>query len=445
MLNIVAVFMAITTAITVLNYKFGKLPHSIGVMFGALMMSVCIQAATFIGYPFLQYAAIDMISKIDFHILLMTWILPALLFAGCLTVNVTDLKTHKWAIAGLATLGVVIATIVIGFCTFQVLNALGLQVNLLYCFLFGALISPTDPIAVMGILKNAGAPKNLRVTIVGESLFNDGTAIVAFAILLGLIKTGGEPTLSHVGMLFLQEAVGGVIYGLVLGGSTVLLLKTIHEAHIAVMVTLVMVIGGATLADHLHVSAPLAIVVAGLCLGHKEFNHMSEYTHKVVNSFWHIIDEFLNGMLFALIGLELLIVKFDVLHVVIAITMFVVLVLSRLLTVIPPLALMKKLRKETGFGAGSAAILAWGGLRGGVSIALVLSLPAGPEKDILLPLTYIIVLGSILIQGLTVGKLVSLLFDKDKNGVMDEYESAKGDIKNVTPSTPVIEHQKDSH
>jgi CPA1 family monovalent cation:H+ antiporter len=171
---------------------------------------------------------------------------------------------------------------------------------------------------------------------------------------------------------------------------------------------------------------------------------MSEYTHKVVNSFWHIIDEFLNGMLFALIGLELLIVKFDVLHIVIAITMFVVLVLSRLLTVIPPLALMKKLRKESGFGAGSAAILAWGGLRGGVSIALVLSLPAGPEKDILLPLTYIIVLGSILIQGLTVGKLVNLLFDKDKNGVLDEYEGS-GAGKTITPNTPAIEHQKDSH
>jgi len=450
MLNIVAAFMAITTAITYLNYKFFKLPHAIGVMFGALLLSFSIQAATYFGYPFMQYTAIDMISKIDFHELLMVWILPALLFAGCLTVNVTDLKTHKWAIAGLATLGVVIATVVIGFCTYQVLNSLGLKVGLLYCFLFGALISPTDPIAVMGILRNAGAPKNLRVTIVGESLFNDGTAIVAFTILFALVTSGGEPTLSHAGMLFLQEAVGGVFFGLVLGGATVLLLKTIDEAHIAVMVTLVMVIGGATLASKLHVSAPLAIVIAGLCLGHKEFNHMNEQTHKVVNSFWHIVDEFLNGMLFALIGLELLIVKFDLLHVVIAVTMFVVLVLSRLLTVIPPLALMKKIRKDTGFGPGSAAILAWGGLRGGVSIALVLSLPASPEKDILLPLTYIIVLGSILIQGLTVGKLVKLLFDKDKNNVLDEYEDnhGHGEVKTkpvVEVVQPALEHKNDAH
>lgn len=439
MLNIVAAFMAITTAITYINHKIMKLPHAIGVMFGALIMSLLIQGATYFGYPFLQLAVIEIISKIDFHELLMTWILPALLFAGCLTVNVSDLKTHKWAIAGLATFGVVIATVVIGFCTYKVLNALGLEVGMLYCFLFGALISPTDPIAVMGILKNAGAPKNLRVTIVGESLFNDGTAIVAFAILFALITSGGEPTLSHAGMLFLQEAVGGVVFGLALGMSTVLLLKTIDEPHIAVMITLVMVICGATLASMLHVSAPLAIVIAGLCLGHKEFNHMNERTHVVVNGFWHIIDEFLNGMLFALIGLELLIVDITLLHVVIAVTMFVVLVLSRLLTVIPPLALMKKLRKETGFGAGSAAILAWGGLRGGVSIALVLSLPSGPEKDILLPLTYIIVLGSILIQGLTVGKLVNILFDKDKNSILDEYEST-----HVKPQT-VIEHQKDVH
>lgn len=433
MLNIVAAFMAITTAITYINHKIMKLPHAIGVMFGALIMSLLIQGATYFGYPFLQLAVIEIISKIDFHELLMTWILPALLFAGCLTVNVSDLKTHKWAIAGLATFGVVIATVVIGFCTYKVLNALGLEVGMLYCFLFGALISPTDPIAVMGILKNAGAPKNLRVTIVGESLFNDGTAIVAFAILFALITSGGEPTLSHAGMLFLQEAVGGVVFGLALGMSTVLLLKTIDEPHIAVMITLVMVICGATLASMLHVSAPLAIVIAGLCLGHKEFNHMNERTHVVVNGFWHIIDEFLNGMLFALIGLELLIVDITLLHVVIAVTMFVVLVLSRLLTVIPPLALMKKLRKETGFGAGSAAILAWGGLRGGVSIALVLSLPSGPEKDILLPLTYIIVLGSILIQGLTVGKLVNILFDKDKNSILDEYEShpVQADRKSV--------------
>lgn len=412
MLTIVAVFLTLTTAITYLNHKFFKLPHAIGVMLGALIMSFSIQAVTASGHPFIEQAAIEFVSKIDFKELLMTWILPALLFAGCLTVNVSDLKSHKWAIAGLATLGVVIATVVIGFCTYKVLNALGLNVSILYCFLFGALISPTDPIAVMGILKTAGAPKSLQVTIVGESLFNDGTAIVVFTILLALAVSGGEPTFSHAGMLFLQEAVGGVIFGLTLGGATVLILKTIDEAHIAVMISVVMVIGGATLANVLHVSAPLAIVIAGLFLGYKPFKHMNEYAHRVMESFWHIIDEFLNGMLFALIGLELLIVQPTALHLVIAVTMFVVLVLSRLLTVAPPLALMNKLGIQTGFDKGSAAILAWGGLRGGVSIALVLAIPQGHEKDILLPLTYIIVLGSILIQGLTVGKLINLLFDK---------------------------------
>lgn len=411
MLTIVAAFMTITTVMTYLNYKFFKLPHAIGVMLGALVMSMAIQAATRLGFPFMEETVIEIISKIDFKELLMIWILPALLFAGCLTVNISDLKTHKWAIAGLATFGVIIATIVIGFSTYYVLASLSFKVNLMYCLLFGALISPTDPIAVMGILRNARAPKNLQVTIVGESLFNDGTAIVAFTVLLALATSGMEPTFSHAFMLFAREAVGGVIFGLAIGMSTVLLLKTIDEAHIAVMVTLMMVVGGATLANTLHVSAPLAIVIAGLCLGYTPFNHMNEYTQRVVNSFWHIIDEFLNGMLFALIGLELLIVDVSLIHFVIAITMFVVLVISRLLTVIPPLAIMKRIRKEAGFGKGSAAILAWGGLRGGVSIALVLALPAGHEKDVLLPLTYIIVLGSILIQGLTVGKLVNILFE----------------------------------
>jgi len=255
------------------------------------------------------------------------------------------------------------------------------------------------------------------VTIVGESLFNDGTAVVAFTILLALITAGGTPTFDAAALLFAQEAIGGILYGLLLGGLTVLLLKTIHEAHIAVMVTVVMVFGGATLAAMLHVSSPIAIVVAGLFIGYKPFAHLSDETHKVVNSFWHVIDEFLNGVLFALIGLELLVVQFNLLHIVIAVTMFVVLVLSRIITVLPPIALMAKLSPSTArvFTPGCAALLAWGGLRGGVSIALVLALPAGPEKDILLPLTYVIVLGSILIQGLTVGKLVELLFPKKED------------------------------
>lgn len=411
MLNLVAVIMAFTTLFTIINHKLFKLPHAIGVMLGALLMSLGIQALTFFGFPVVEQTAVELISKIDFHQLLMTWILPALLFAGCLTVNVNDLKQHKWAIAGLATLGVVISTAVIGFSTFFILQALGLSVNLMYCLLFGALISPTDPIAVMGILRNAGAPDNLRVTIVGESLFNDGTAIVVFTVLLALITVGGEPTIGSVALLFAQEAVGGVLYGALLGLGTVYLLRTIRETHIAGMITVVMVFGGATLASFLHVSSPIAIVVAGLFLGYKPFGHMSDSTHKSVNDFWHLIDEFLNGVLFAIIGLELLIVQFNLLHVVIAVTMFVVLVISRVVTVLPPMAIIAKLSGNV-MPTGSAVLLAWGGLRGGVSIALVLALPAGHAKDVLLPLTYIIVLGSILIQGLTVGKIVELLFPK---------------------------------
>lgn len=414
MLTLVASFMAITTLMTYLNHKFFKLPHAIGVMLGALLMSLGIQAVTLAGYPLLEQTVVEMIAAVDFHNLLMVWILPALLFAGCLTVNVNDLKQHKWAIAGLATFGVIIATCVIGFSTYFILGALGLKINLMYCLLFGALISPTDPIAVMGILRNAGAPNHLRVTIVGESLFNDGTAIVVFTVLLALITAGGAPTVSGVALLFAQEAVGGVVYGLALGLLTMWILRTINVAHIAVMVTVVMVFGGATLAMALHVSSPIAIVVAGLFIGYKPFNHMSDDTHNVVNSFWHVIDEFLNGVLFAIIGLELLIVQFNLLHIVIAVTMFVVLVLSRIITVLPPMHLLSILSpsKAKVFTPTCAAILAWGGLRGGVSIALVLALPPGHEKDVLLPLTYVIVLGSILIQGLTVGKLVQLLFPK---------------------------------
>ena len=411
MLNLVAVIMAFTTLFTIVNHKLFKLPHAIGVMLGALLMSLGIQALTFFGFPVVEQTAVELVSKIDFHQLLMTWILPSLLFAGCLTVNVNDLKQHKWAIAGLATLGVVISTAVIGFSTYFVLDALGLKINLMYCLLFGALISPTDPIAVMGILRNAGAPDNLRVTIVGESLFNDGTAIVVFTVLLALITVGGEPTVSGVALLFAQEAIGGVVYGALLGLGTVYLLRTISEAHIAGMITVVMVFGGATLASYLHISSPIAIVVAGLFLGYKPFGHMSDTTHKSVNDFWHLIDEFLNGVLFAIIGLELLIVQFNLLHVVIAVTMFVVLVISRVVTVLPPMTIMAKLSGNV-MPTGSAVLLAWGGLRGGVSIALVLALPAGHAKDVLLPLTYIIVLGSILIQGLTVGKIVELLFPK---------------------------------
>lgn len=415
MLEIAAAFIALTTLLTYVNYRFIRLPPTIGVMATALFFSGLLQIVAALGYPVLESETQEWLSQIDFSDVLMTWFLPALLFAGALHVDLKDLSSYKWPIGLLATLGVLIATFVIGGLAYFIFDLFGWHIDFIYCLIFGALISPTDPIAVLGILKSAGAPKPLATTIVGESLFNDGTAVVVFAILLSILQLGETPTLGNIAFFFGQEAIGGIIFGIALGYFVYWLMRGIDQYQVEVMLTLALVIGGAALAARMHVSAPLAMVVAGLIIGnHGRRYAMSDETRRYIDKFWELIDEILNALLFALIGLELLVVPFTWLHVAAAMALGLAVLIARSVTVGPAIMVLRQ--RAAGrrlVPDGAVRILVWGGLRGGVSVALALSLPMGPERDMLLPVTYIVVLVSILLQGLTIGPLVKLIYNKN--------------------------------
>lgn len=281
-----------------------------------------------------------------------------------------------------------------------VLPLAGLELPFMYCLLFGALISPTDPIAVMGILKSAKAPKELELVIAGESLFNDGVGVVIFSLLLGMLVSGVTPTVGQGLELLLLEAGGGVLFGLVLGYVTFRLLKSVDSYQVEVLLTLAAVTGGYALASKLHVSGPLAMVVAGLIIGnHGRALAMSDTTRRYLDMFWELIDEILNAMLFVLIGMEVLLIAYSLNTLVAASAAVAVTLLARMLTVGMP---VRFLRKTFKLPQGSWKVLTWGGLRGGISVALALSLPAGPERDTVVALTYVVVVFSILVQGLSI-------------------------------------------
>ncbi len=417
MLELAAIFITLTTLLTYLNYRFIRLPPTIGVMVTALLFSVLLQVLSWMEHPLLENEMQEIISQLDFSDLLMTWFLPALLFAGALHVDLRDLKSYRWPIGLLATVGVLISTFVVAGLTFYICQWFDWSIPFIYCLIFGALISPTDPIAVMGILSSAGAPKPLATTIVGESLFNDGMAVVLFSLLLGIIVSGESPTVGGVSALFAKEALGGIAFGCLLGFGVYLLLRRVDQYQIEVMLTLATVLGGAALASRLHVSAPIALVVAGLIIGNFGRAYaMSEETRRYVDKFWELIDEILNALLFALIGLELLLIPFSWLHVGAGLVVGAAVVCARYFTIAPGVVLFRKICKDkVDIPAGSARILTWGGLRGAVSVALALALPAGEVRDVLLNLTYIIVLVSILLQGLTIGPMVRRLFPSSNN------------------------------
>jgi len=404
MLELAAGFICLTSLLTYVNFRFIGLPPTIGVMVTALLFSLILQSLSLLGFPGMEERVQSLIGQIDFGDLLMNWMLSFLLFAGALHVNLSDLKNYRWPIGLLATFGVLIATTVIGALAYWIFAMFGWHVSFLYCLLFGALISPTDPIAVLGVLRTANASKPLKTTIVGESLFNDGTAVVVFTVLLGIAQLGETPTVGETAMLFVHEAIGGALFGGLIGYAVYLMIKSIEQHQIEVMLTLALVIGGSAMSTELHVSAPIAMVVAGLIIGNLGRNlAMNDMTRRYLDGFWELLDDMLNALQFALIGMELLLLPFSWLHLLAAGMLAVAILLSRLLTVAPAILLMRRWREVP---RGTIRILTWGGLRGGVSVALALALPLGPERDLLLSITYIVVLSSILLQGLSIGKLV---------------------------------------
>ncbi len=404
--DILAILLTLSAVFSYINYRFLKLPTAIGLMLIAMLTSLGLILAGQIGGN-LDDAVILMLNSIDFNATLLHGMLSALLFAGALHVNINDLARQRWVILILATVGVIAATFMIGAAMSWIFGRMGLDIPFIYCLLFGALIAPTDPIAVLGILKSANAPKSLVTKITGESLFNDGIAVVVFLVLFG-IATGTEPaSVTSVLQLFFTEVFGGILFGLVIGSIAFMMLRKVDNYQVEVLITLAVAIGGYAMAEHLHLSAPLAIVVAGLLIGnHGRSLAMSEKTREHLDTFWELIDEVLNAVLFVLIGLEMVILTFRDEYLLAGLIAIPTILLVRWISVGIPVVLMRPFRT---FTPGAITILTWGGLRGGISVALALSLPNGEIRDTLVVVTYVVVVFSIMVQGLTIGRVVKWL------------------------------------
>lgn len=405
--SIFTILIVLTAAFSYINFRFIKLPATIGVMLISLLCSLFILA---IGkfYPQVLKHPSSIISSLDFETLLMKIMLSFLLFAGAIHINFPKLKKEITPIATYATLGVMISTLVIGLAMYFVFQLFSLNISFIYCLLFGALISPTDPIAVLGILKEAKIPSSLEIKISGESLFNDGVGVVVFASILEIANIGtANLSIGQVTILFIKEAGGGIVWGLLLGYTGYYLLRSIDHYQVEVLITIAMVMGGYLLASYLHISGPLAMVVAGIITGNKgKEEAMSYLTRDYLNKFWELIDEILNALLFLLIGFEMIVLNFNQKIIWIGLIAIIVVLFARFISVFLPTLLLSFRRS---FERNMIPILTWGGLRGGISVALALSLPKGEYRDTLVSITYIIVVFSIIVQGLTIGKLASKL------------------------------------
>jgi CPA1 family monovalent cation:H+ antiporter len=350
------------------------------------------------------------VDGIDFPALLLHGVLGLLLFAGSLHLEIADIVSEKWLILALSTLGVLLSTAIVGFGFFVATGVLGIAVPLLPCLLFGALISPTDPVAVLAVLKRVGVPKSLETRIAGESLFNDGTGVVVFVTLLGLTAAPGPIDPASTALLFATEVIGGTVFGLAAGHLGFLMLRQVDNYPLEILITLAMATGGYALAEALHVSAPIAAVLMGLIVGNRGRREaMSEQTRTRLFDFWEVLDDLLNLLLFGLIGLEMMTLSFSVLQLAAAVLGIVIVLVARLLSVSGSLLLTRRLgtmRKA------AIVVMTWGGLRGGISIALSLSLPEFDGRATVVATTYAIVIFSILVQALTLQRVIVRVLPK---------------------------------
>jgi CPA1 family monovalent cation:H+ antiporter len=395
------------------NHKVFKLPPTIGLMTIALVTSLGFVLLGLLGFAPVKDVA-DFVSSLHFSDVLLHGMLAFLLFAGALHVDLESLRDVKFPVAAFATIGLLIATFVTGWLFWQVVTWIGFDIPFVAALLFGALIAPTDPIAVMGILKKVGAPKSLEIKITGESLFNDGVAVVVFMTILAVATGKSSPEPGQIAFLFLKEAAGGIVVGLILGWIVFRMLRSVDAYQVEVLLTLALVSGGYALAEVLHVSAPIAMVAAGLLIGnHGRAFAMSDRTRDHLDAFWELIDEFLNAILFMLIGMEIIVLALDLPIVLVGLLAIVCVLVGRFVSVGLTVRVMA-LRRQ--FSPGVVRVLTWGGLRGGISIALALSLPASAERDLIVTATYIVVIFSVLVQGLTIGSLVKAVTAKGSDG-----------------------------
>jgi len=409
-LNLAAVIITLAALFGYINHRWLGLPHAIGILVIALLTSLAtIGIDALIPTLELKRSVSDALQNLDFHYVLMEGMLSFLLFAGALHVNINDLLSRKWAIGSMATIGVLTSTFIVGFSIYALSSLLGINISLPYCLVLGALIAPTDPVAVLGILKSVQIPESLKAKIAGESLFNDGVGIVVFIIMVAIAtgtgSAGGDPvTTVEVFRIFAQEALGGTAFGLLTGYIAYQAMKSIDEYNLEVLITLALVMITYGVATVLHLSGPIAVVMAGLLIGNKGVRFaMSDTTRNHIQKFWSLIDEIMNSALFLLIGFEIFALSVSGNVITLMIIAIPVILASRLISVSTPLLLLS-LRKE--FTSGAIPVLTWGGLRGGISVALALSLPESSFKDIILAVTYGVVIFSIIVQGLTVKVVV---------------------------------------
>jgi CPA1 family monovalent cation:H+ antiporter len=417
--EIAAVMLSLSALFGWINHAFLKLPHTIGLLIMALVSSLVLLGLEII-FPALGLTDTfqAMIGQIDFNETVMKGMLAFLLFAGALHVDMTFLHSKRWAIGLMATIGVLISTAIVGGGFYLVAQLLGLQIPFIWALVFGALISPTDPVAVLSILKTVSMPQELEAKIAGESLFNDGVGVVVFTIIVAIAAGSGAHGAEHVGPaqiaeLFFVEAGGGAVLGLVTGWLAYKAMAMIDEHAIEILITLGIVAGTYALAQRLHLSGPIAVVIAGLLIGNKgaEFA-MSERTRTYLFGFWEMIDEILNSVLFLLIGLEILVLSssMDAKYGLVVLLAIPLVLIARFTAVLIPIKFLGLFKS---FTKGAIPVLTWGGLRGGISVALALSLPDVPEKPLILTATYGVVIFSIIVQGLTVKNVVQRTVDPE--------------------------------
>jgi CPA1 family monovalent cation:H+ antiporter len=407
--DILALLVTLAAAFSWVNYRFIRLPTTIGVMVISLVFSLGLVALGKAGVGGPEVIR-DMLSSIDFDAALLQGMLGALLFAGALHIDLDDLKQNRWVIALLATVGVLLSTALVGLLTFWVFGALGFDVPLALCLLFGALISPTDPIAVGAILRKAGVPPSLLAKITGESLFNDGVGVVVFLVVLGIATGGHGVSAGEVAHMLAVEVVGGIVFGGIIGWIAYRMLRSVDNYQVEILLTLAIVTGGYALAQALHISGPLAMVVSGLLIGNRgKALAMSDVTVEHLEVFWELVDEFLNALLFVMIGIEVLILDLAPGYLLAGLVAIPLVVGVRFVSVGLPVTALRPLRR---FSDHAVKVLTWSGLRGGISVALALSIPAGPHRPLLVTTTYVVVLFSIVVQGLTIGPFARRLSPK---------------------------------
>ena len=407
-----SVLIVLASFFAYLNLRYLKLPSTIGIMIIAMVTSVLLVIAGNI-FPDMIHGFSELLMDVDFTEVLMGAMLNFLLFAGAIHINLHDLREQRAPIIVFSSVSVIISTFAVGGMLYYIAPLIGIELPFIYCLLFGALISPTDPIAVLGILKKANVKKSLETKVAGESLFNDGVAVVVFAVILKVAQGSAiDLSVGNIAWLLLKEAGGGFLLGIGLGWGASNAMKKIDDYKVSVLITLSVVMGGYLIAHAIHISGPLTMVAAGLVIGnYGKRTSMSETTQDYLNKFWELVDDILNAILFLFIGFELLIIKSIPSNWEVGLLCIVIVLIARFLSIYIPVRLVPFKNR---FSNGTVKILVWGGLRGGVSIALALSMSEAAEKSVLIAATYFVVVFSIIVQGLTIGKVASRVLSKEE-------------------------------